>query len=118
MTDKVTELNGNISITANGICKKYNNGIMEQYIKVNRNTSAWSAWKYMYYADVAAVDYIEPFKDITYLNIYLQSNNVAIGQMNLNNGTLAKTPDMYALRPDVAGPLPVTVYVHVIGKWK
>lgn len=111
-------LNGNISITANGICKKYNNGIMEQYIKVNRNTSAWSAWKYMYYAEVAAVDYLEPFKDITYLNIYLQSNNVAVVQMTLDNGTLAKTPSMYALRPDTANSFTVTVYVHVIGKWK
>lgn len=111
-------LNGKISITANGICKKYNNGIMEQYIKVNRNTSAWSAWKYMYYAEVAAVDYLEPFKDITYLNIYLQSNNVAVGQMTLDNGTLAKTPSMYALRPDTANSFTVTVYVHVIGKWK
>lgn len=114
----VAELNGKISITANGICKKYNNGIMEQYIKVNRNTSAWSAWKYMYYADVAAVDYIEPFKDITCLNIYIQSNDVGIGQMTLGNGTLAKTPGMYALRPDIANPLTVTVYVHAIGKWK
>lgn len=119
-TYKVTSylLNGKISITANGICKKYNNGIMEQYIKVNRNTSAWSAWKYMYYAEVAAVDYLEPFKDITYLNIYLQSNNVAVGQMTLDNGTLAKTPGMYALRPDTANSFTVTVYVHVIGKWK
>lgn len=91
---------------------------MEQYIKVDRNTSAWSAWKYMYYAEVAAVDYLEPFKDITYLNIYLQSNNVAVGQMSLDNGTLAKTPSMYALRPDTANSLPVTVYVHAIGKWK
>ncbi len=111
-------LNGKISITANGICKKYNNGIMEQYIKVDRNTSAWAAWKYMYYAEVAAVDYIEPFKDITYLDIYLQSNNVAVGQMTLDNGTLAKTSSMYALRPDTANPLTVTVYVHVIGRWK
>lgn len=114
----IESLNGKISITANGICKKYNNGIMEQYIKVNRNTSAWSAWKYMYYAEVAAVDYLEPFKDITYLNIYLQSNNVAVGQMTLDNGTLAKTPGMYALRPDTANSFTVTVYVHVIGKWK
>ena len=114
----VAELNGKISITANGICKKYNNGIMEQYIKVNRNTSAWSAWKYMYYADVAAVDYIEPFKDITCLNIYIQPDDVGIGQMTLGNGTLAKTPGMYALRPDAANPLTVTVYVHAIGKWK
>ena len=91
---------------------------MEQYIKVDRNTSAWAAWKYMYYAEVAAVDYIEPFKDITYLDIYLQSNNVAVGQMTLGNGTLAKTPSMYALRPDTANPLTVTVYVHVIGRWK
>ena len=91
---------------------------MEQYIKVDRNTSAWSAWKYMYYAEVAAVDYLEPFKDITYLNIYLQSNNVAVGQMTFDNGTLAKTPSMYALRPDTANPLVVTVYVHAIGKWK
>lgn len=111
-------VNGKISITANGICKKYNNGIMEQYIKVDRNTSAWAAWKYMYYAEVAAVDYIEPFKDITYLDIYLQSNNVAVGQMTLDNGTLAKTSSMYALRPDTANPLTVTVYVHVIGRWK
>jgi hypothetical protein len=118
LSNKLTELNGNISITANGICKKYNNGIMEQYIKVDRNTSAWSAWKYMYYAEVAAVDYLEPFKDITYLNIYLQSNNVAVGQMALDDGTLAKTPTMYALRPDTANPLTVTVYVHAIGKWK
>ena len=72
----------------------------------------------MYYAEVAAVDYLEPFKDITYLNIYLQSNNVAVGQMTLDNGTLAKTPSMYALRPDTANSLTVTVYVHVIGKWK
>lgn len=91
---------------------------MEQYIKVDRNTSAWAAWKYMYYAEVAAVDYIEPFKDITYLDIYLQSNNVAVGQMTLDNGTLAKTSSMYALRPDTANPLTVTVYVHVIGRWK
>mgnify|MGYP000000625236 FL=1 len=91
---------------------------MEQYIKVDRNTSAWAAWKYMYYAEVAAVDYLEPFKDITYLNIYLQSNNVAIGQMALDDGTLAKTPTMYALRPDTANSLPVTVYVHAIGRWK
>lgn len=118
LEEKIELLNGKISITANGICKKYNNGIMEQYIKVNRNTSAWSAWKYMYYAEVAAVDYLEPFKDITYLNIYLQSNNVAVGQMTLDNGTLAKTPGMYALRPDTANSFTVTVYVHVIGKWK
>lgn len=118
MKTELAELNGKISITANGICKKYNNGIMEQYIKVDRNTSAWAAWKYMYYAEVAAVDYIEPFKDITYLDIYLQSNNVAVGQMTLDNGTLAKTPSMYALRPDTASPLTVTVYVHVIGRWK
>lgn len=118
LSNKVAELNGKISITANGICKKYNNGIMEQYIKVDRNTSAWAAWKYMYYAEVAAVDYLEPFKDITYLNIYLQSNNVAIGQMALDDGTLAKTPTMYALRPDTANSLPVTVYVHAIGRWK
>ena len=118
MKTELAELNGKISITANGICKKYNNGIMEQYIKVDRNTSAWAAWKYMYYAEVAAVDYLEPFKDITYLNIYLQSNNVAIGQMALDDGTLAKTPTMYALRPDTANSLPVTVYVHAIGRWK
>ena len=118
LTERLAELNGKISITANGICKKYNNGIMEQYIKVDRNTSAWAAWKYMYYAEVAAVDYLEPFKDITYLNIYLQSNNVAIGQMALDDGTLAKTPTMYALRPDTANSLPVTVYVHAIGRWK
>nr|DAX88338.1 MAG TPA: hypothetical protein [Caudoviricetes sp.] len=115
---ELESLNGNISITANGICKKYNNGIMEQYIKVDRNTSDWAAWKYMYYAEVAAVDYIEPFKDITYLDIYLQSNNVAVGQMTLDNGTLAKTSSMYALRPDTANPFTVTVYVHVIGRWK
>ena len=118
MTKSLTELNGNTSITDNGICKKYNNGIMEQYIKADRTTSAWAAWKYMYYADVAAVNFLEPFKDIICLNIYMQSNSVAIGQMTLNNGTLAKTPDMYALRPDIANPLTVTVYVHAIGRWK
>ena len=113
----VAELNGNTSITANGICKKYNNGIMEQYIKADRKTSAWSAWKYMYYATVSAVDYIEPFKEIMYLDVHLCTKDVALDAMPLNDGTLSKSPNMYTIRPDIANQTDVTVYIHVIGRW-
>lgn len=72
----------------------------------------------MYYADVAAVDYIEPFKEIMYLDVHLNTNDVALDTTLLSDGTLAKSPSMYAIRPDIANPANVTVYIHAIGKWK
>ena len=72
----------------------------------------------MYYATVSAVDYIEPFKEITYLDVHLGTKDVALDSILLSDGTLSKSPSMYAMRPDIANQADVTVYIHVIGKWK
>lgn len=115
---QVTELNGKTTISANGICTKYSNGIMVQHIKAQRATTAWATWGSLYYASVAGVDYLEPFTELIDLQVNFRPIDVNASQLLVGDGTLAKTPSAYMLRPAIANPSTIMVHVYAVGRWK
>lgn len=113
-----TELNSKIEITENGMCIKYANGIMKQCIKSSVLTGNFSAWGSCYYASVPAIPYIEPFKTVADAHVRIEADGQA-WSMDVDNGTLEKSPAIYAIRPSSpGGQIRVTARVCAVGTWK
>ena len=114
----VAELNSKIEITENGMCIKYANGIMKQCIKSSVLTGNFSAWGSCYYASVPAIPYIEPFKTVADAHVRIEAEGQA-WSMDVDNGTLEKSPAIYAIRPSSpGGQIRVTAHVCAVGTWK
>lgn len=114
----VKELNSKIEITENGMCIKYANGIMKQCIKSSVLTGNFSAWGSCYYASVPAIPYIEPFKTVADAHVRIEADGQA-WSMDVDNGTLEKSPAIYAIRPSSpGGQIRVTARVCAVGTWK
>ncbi len=114
----VKELNSKIEITENGMCIKYANGIMKQCIKSSVLTGNFSAWGSCYYASVPAIPYIEPFKTVADAHVRIEAEGQA-WSMDVDNGTLEKSPAIYAIRPSSpGGQIRVTAHVCAVGTWK
>jgi hypothetical protein len=115
---EIAELNSKIEITENGMCIKYANGIMKQCIKSSVLTGNFSAWGSCYYASVPAIPYIEPFKTVADAHVRIEADGQA-WSMDVDNGTLEKSPAIYAIRPSSpGGQIRVTARVCAVGTWK
>ena len=115
---ELAELNSKIEITENGMCIKYANGIMKQCIKSSVLTGNFSAWGSCYYASVPAIPYIEPFKTVADAHVRIEADGQA-WSMDVDNGTLEKSPAIYAIRPSSpGGQIRVTARVCAVGTWK
>lgn len=118
MKKEIAELNSKIEITENGMCIKYANGIMKQCIKSSVLTGNFSAWGSCYYASVPAIPYIEPFKTVADAHVRIEADGQA-WSMDVDNGTLEKSPAIYAIRPSSpGGQIRVTARVCAVGTWK
>lgn len=115
---ELESLNSKIEITENGMCIKYANGIMKQCIKSSVLTGKFSAWGSCYYASVPAIPYIEPFKTVADAHVRIEADGQA-WSMDVDNGTLEKSPAIYAIRPSSpGGQIRVTARVCAVGTWK
>lgn len=115
---ELESLNSKIEITENGMCIKYANGIMKQCIKSSVLTGNFSAWGSCYYASVPAIPYIEPFKTVADAHVRIEADGQA-WSMDVDNGTLEKSPAIYAIRPSSpGGQIRVTARVCAVGTWK
>lgn len=100
------------------MCIKYANGIMKQCIKSSVLTGNFSAWGSCYYASVPAIPYIEPFKTVADAHVRIEAEGQA-WSMDVDNGTLEKSPAIYAIRPSSpGGQIRVTAHVCAVGTWK
>ena len=101
--------------------RKWNSGIAECWGKTTVTGTSWTAWGSCYELLGGTSYWVYPtnlFTQIDSFNVNPFGDNSGSWCETYNNGTNIRTPSCYAIRPNTASTLSITISFFVLGRWK